>query len=182
MLSSQYPNGIKYADVTTVFRTDNKSDKSNYRPIRILPNLSKVYEQIMQNQIYSYLNKVFSKYQCGFRKGFSAKHCLVAMIEKWQRSLDSGGQSATVLTDLSKAFDCIDHELLIAKLNAYGFDNLSFTFIYLYLSERKQKTKINSSFSCWAEILFGAPQGPILGSLLFNSYIFDLFFDVRDLE
>ena len=146
--SLQYPNGLKYADVTPVFKKDDKSDKSNYRPISILPNLSKVYERIMQNQIYPYLNKIFSKYQCGFRKGFSAQHCLIAMIEKWRQSLDSGGQAAAVLTDLSKAFDCIDHELLIAKLNAYGFDNSSLTFISTYLYKRKQRTKINSSFSC----------------------------------
>ena len=101
--SSQYPNGLKYADVTPVFKKDDKSEKSNYRPISILPNLSKVYERIMQNQIYPYLNKNFSKYQCGFRKGFSAQHCLIAMIEKWRQSLDSGGQAAAVLTDLSKA-------------------------------------------------------------------------------
>ena len=111
----------------------------------------------MQNQIYPYLNKFFSKYQCGFRKGFSAQHCLIAMIEKWRQSLDSGGQATAVLTNLSKAFDCTDHELLIAKLNAYGFYDSSLTFIYLYLSERKQRTKINSSFSCRAEILFGVP-------------------------
>ena len=90
--SSQYPNGLKYADVTPVFKKNDKSDKNNYRPISILPNLSKVYEQIMQNQIYSYLNKIFSKYQCGFQKGFSAQHCLIAMIEKWHQSLDSGGR------------------------------------------------------------------------------------------
>ena len=174
--SSQYPNGLKYADVTPVFKKDDKSDKSNYRPISILPNLSKVYERIMQNQIYPYLNKIFSKYQCGFRKGFSAQHCLIAMIEKWRQSLDSGGQAAAVLTDLLKAFDCIDHELLIA------FDNSSLTFIYSCLSERKQRTKINSSFSCRTEILFGVPQGSIMGPLLFNAYICDLVFEVRDLE
>ena len=72
--------------------------------------------------------------------------------------------------------------MLIAKLNAYGFHNSSLTFIYPYLSERKQRTKINSSLSCWAEILFGVPQGSILGLLLFNAYICDLFFEVRDLE
>ena len=69
----------------------------------------------MQKQIYPYLNKVFSKYQSGFQKGFSAQHCLIARIEKWCWSFDSGGQAAAVLADLSKAFDCIDHELLIAK-------------------------------------------------------------------
>ena len=129
----------------------------------------------MQNQIYPYLNKIFSKYQYGFRKGFSAQHCLIAVIGKWRQSLDSGGQAAAVLTDVSNAFDCIDHELLITKLNAYGFDNSSLTFIYSYLSERKQRTKINSSFSCW-KILFGVTQGSILGPLLFNAYICDLFF------
>ena len=174
MSRSQYPNGLKYADVTPAFEKDDKSDKSNYRAISILPNLSKVYERIMQNQIYPY--------QCGFRKEFSAQHCLIAMIEKWRQSLDSGRQVAAVLSDLSKAFDCIDHESLIAKLNAYGFDNSSLTFIYSYLSERNQRTKINLSLSCWAQILFGVLQGSILRPLLFNAYICDLFFEVRDLE
>ena len=180
--TSQYPNSLKYAYVISLFKKDDKSDKSNYRPVSILPNLSKVYERIMQRQIYPNLNKIFSKYQRSFRKGFSAQHCLIAMIEKWRQSLDSGGQAAAVLTDLSKAFDCIDHQLLIAKLNAYVFDNSSLTFIYSYFSERKERTKINSSFSCWAEILFGVPQGSILGPLLFNAYICNLFFEVRDLE
>ena len=108
----------------------------------------------MQNQIYPYLNKIFSRYQCGFQKGFSAQYCLIAMIEKWRQCLDSGGQAAAVLTNLWKAFDSTVRELLISKLNAYRFDNSSLTFIYSYLSERKQRTKINSSFSCWSEILF----------------------------
>ena len=94
----------------------------------------------MQNQIYPYLNKLLSKYQCGFRKRFSAQHCLIAIFEKWCQSLDSGGQVAAILTDLSKAFDCIDHGLLIAELNAYEFNNSSLTFIYSYLSRRKQRT------------------------------------------
>ena len=182
MSSSQYTNGLKYADVTLVFKKDDKSDKSNYQSLSILLTFSQVYERIMQNHIYPYLNKFFSKYQCGFRKGFSVHHCLIATVEKWSQSLDSGGQVAPVLTDLSKVFVCIDHELLIAKLNAYGFDNSSLTFIYSYLPERKQRYKINSSFSCWADILFGIPQGSILGPLLFNAYICDLFFEVKDLQ
>ena len=85
---------------------------------------------------------MFSKYQCEFRKGFSAQHCLIAMIEKWRQSLDSGGQATAFLTDLSKGFDCIDHELLIAEINAYGFDNLSLIFIYSNLSEKSKELKL----------------------------------------
>ena len=124
-----------------VFKKDDKSDKSNYQLISILPNHSKVYERIMQNQIYPYLNKIFSKYQCDFWKGFSAQHCVISVIEKWCQSLDSGWQVAAVLTDLSKAFDYIDHELVIAKLNVNGFDNLSLSFIYLYVSGRNEGNK-----------------------------------------
>ena len=92
------------------------------------------------------------------------------------------GVNPSILTGRQLQFDYIDHGLLIAKLNGYGFDNSSLTFIYSYLSGRKQRTKINSSFSCWAEILFGVRQGSILGPLLFNAYICDLFFEVSDLE
>ena len=73
----------------------------------------------MQTQMYLYLNQIFSKYQCGFRKGYSAQHSLMAMIQKWRKFLDIGGHTGALLTDLSKTFDCIDHELLIAKLHAY---------------------------------------------------------------
>ena len=124
----------------------------------------------MQNQIYPYLNKFFQSISVAFGKG-SVPNTLIAMIGKWHQSLDSGGQAAAVLTGLWKAFDRIDHELLIAKLNAYEFDNSSLTFIYLYLFERKQRTKLNSSFSCWAEILFDVLQDSMLGPLLFNAYI-----------
>ena len=83
--------------------------------------------------MYPYFDKLFSKFQCGFRKGFNAQHCLITMTEKWQRSVDGGGQAGALLTDLSKAFDCIDHELLMAKLYAYSFDKNSLHFINSYL-------------------------------------------------
>ena len=182
MITASVMKELKYADITPIFKKDDKADKTNYRPISILPNLSKIYERFMQNQMYPYLNQIFSKYQCGFRKGYNAQHCLMAMIEKWRKFLDIGGHAGALLTDLSKAFDCIDHELLIAKLHAYGFDNDALKFIYSYLKGRKQRTKINSSYSSFAEILFGVPQGSILGPLLFNAYICDLFYGIDDLD
>ena len=114
---SAFPTGMKYEDVTPIHKKDDKTDKTNYRPISILPNLIKVYERLIYSQISPYFDSVLSKFQCGFRKGFNAQHCLLTMVEKWPKTLDEGGETGAVLTDLSKTFDCIDHNLLIAKLN-----------------------------------------------------------------
>ena len=134
----------------------------------------------MQKQMYPYLNQIFSKYQCGFRKGHNAQYFLMAMIEKWRKFLDIGRHAGGPLTDLSKAFDCIYHELLIAKLHAYGFDTDVLKFIYSYFRGRKHRTKINSSYSYFAEILFSVPQGSILGPLLINAYMCDRFHNIID--
>ena len=151
---------MKYAEVTPIHKKDNKIDKENYHPRSILPNLSKVYERLMHNQIYPYFQTIFSKFQCGFRKGFNAEHCLLAMVEIWHKTLDGGGETGAVLTDLSKAFDCIDHNLLIAKLNAYGFEKQSINLIYSYLTKRKQRAKVDSVVSLWEiffQVCFKAP-------------------------
>ena len=87
----------------------------------------------MYNQMYPYFDTLFSKFQCGFRKGFNVQHFLLAMIEKERKTVDKVGETGAVLTDLSKAFDCIDHNLLIAKLDAKGFEKQSFDFLHSYL-------------------------------------------------
>ena len=95
---------MKYADVTPIYKKDDKTDKTNYRPISILPNLSKIYERLMYNQISPYFDSVFSKFQSGFWS-FQCTHCLLTMVEKWRKILDEGGKTGVVLTDLSKTFD-----------------------------------------------------------------------------
>ena len=97
------------------------------------------------------------------------------MTERWRKSLNTGSHAGELSTGFSKEFDCIDHELLITKLNAYGFYNDALKFIYSYLRGRKQKTKINSSYSSFAEILICVRYGSILGPLLFNAYICVIF-------
>ena len=122
MFSSNFPSYSKNPNIKPIFKIKDRANVKNHRPVSILPNLSKVYERCMYIQIYEYLNKMLSKWQCGFRQGYSAQHCLLVMAEKWRQCLDNGGLSEALLTDLSTAFDCILHDLSIAKLAAYGFD------------------------------------------------------------
>ena len=120
--------------------------------------------------------------QCGFRKTFNAQHCLLVLVEKCPEVLDKRGYAGILLTDLSKAFDCINHELLIAKLHAYGFSLESLTFIQSYLTNQIQRVKINSSFSEYSNVESGVPQGSISGPLFFNIFVCDLFFDDIDTD
>ena len=99
----------------------------------------------------------------------------MALLEKWKQSLDNNGYAGVVIMDLSKAFNTIDHELLIAKLHTDGLTKLALKLLYSYLSSRWHRTKINTSFSTWRELLMGVSQGSILGPLLFNIYLNDLF-------
>ena len=104
------------------------------------------------------------------------------MLVKWKSAVDNKGNFGAFLNDLPKAFDCLLHDLLLAKINSYGFSLPALRMVQSYLSNRKQRTKINSEFSPWEEILFGVPQGSILGPLLFNIFLCDLFFIMNDVE
>ena len=171
---------LKMADMSPVFKKDDKTCKENYRPISVLPPVSKIFESRMYEDIELYMRKYFSPYLCGFRKGYSTQHCLLNLIERMKRSLDKQGYAAAILTDLSKAFDCINHDLLIAKLGAYGFSHSSLTVIQSYLYGRKQRTKVNNSYSSWTSPNAGVPQGSILGPILLNIYLNDSLYLVDE--
>ena len=177
--TSKFPNLLKLADVTPIHKKNERIIKGNYRNVSILPPVSKIYEREMFDQISVYIEKYLSPFLCGFRKGYSTQHCLMVMLDKWHKAMDNGKFAGALLTDLSKAFDCHNHELLIAKLEAYGFDQSSLSYIYSYLSDRKQRTKVNNSYSSWSSIKCGVPQGSILGPLLFNIYLNDIFYFVN---
>ena len=139
-----FPNDFKKAVVHPIHKKECKTEKPNYRPISILPNLSKIYEILLYDQMYSYFDTFFVKYQCGFRKGYNAQHCLLVMIEKMKEARDKNKVCAAVLTDLSKVFDCLIHDLLIAKPHAFGFDYKSLRVMYAYLNNRVRVTKVGS--------------------------------------
>ena len=174
--SSVFPSNLKNAEITPVHKKDSKNTESNYRPVSILSNISKIYEKCIFFQISNYFEKILARYRFGFRKGHNTQQCLLVMIEKRRQSLDKGGNYGALLTDLSKAFDYLSHDLLIAKLHAYGFDIPTLRLLHNYLINRNQRVKIDSAFSSWEEILFDVPQGSVLGPLLFNIFYVIYFF------
>ena len=170
-----FPNNLKLADISPTHKKGSRSDKSNYRPVSILPPVSKIFERMLYHQINESIADKLSPYLCGFRKNYNTQNCILSMIEKWRTSLDKKGSAGAVLTDLSKAFDCLNHELLIAKMHSYGFDYDALKLVYSYLSCRYQRVRINSHYSTLSGIISGVPQGSILGPLLFNIYINGIF-------
>ena len=138
---SHFSNTEKIACITPAFKKDDRYKKENYRPISVLNAFSKIFERFLLDQMVPYLENILSVFISAYRKHYSCQHVLLRMTEMWRRCLDDNKMVDAILMDLSKAFDCLPHDLLIAKLDAYGFDKEALRLILSYLSGRKQCVK-----------------------------------------
>ena len=160
IIDGKFPDQLKKADVSPVFKKGNHNDKTNYRPVSILPSLSKIYERLIYNQINHMTENALSIFQCGFRKKYSTQHALIAMIEKARKILDKGETFGALLTDLSKAFDCMTHDLLIAKLCAL--------FLFVEEVDIMSYTDDNTAHACSENVDVTLEKLEEVGKLLFE--------------
>ena len=152
LIKAEFPNEIKLADVNPILKKEDSSRAKNYKSVSVLPRVSKIFERILHRQISSYVDQFLSTFICIYRKGFGTKQALLSLIERWKNTLDKNRYVGAIFMDLSKAFDTINHDLLIAKLGAYGFDTESLKLVRSYLTNRFQRTKVNTSFSSWSKL------------------------------
>ena len=171
-----FPDLLKKAKIIPIYKDKEETLFSNYRPISILSSVSKVFERLMYNQLFRYFCnlKMFYKSQYGFRKHHSTEYAVLELIDRVSYAMDQNLLPVNIYLDLSKAFDTLDHNILLHKLNYYGVKGNSLSLLKSYLTNRTQQLQYNDTISDPSLIQCGVPQGSILGPLMFIVYINDI--------
>ena len=174
--SGVFPAELKVAKVIPLYKGDSKYVLSNYRPVSVLPVLSKILERLMYNRLVSFVNehKLLYKLQFGFRSDHSTAMALMTLVDNISNSIENGKFTLGVFLDFSKAFDCLNHKILFQKLEFYGVRDVALEWFKSYLKNRKQYVVFNKTESNYMNISCGVPQGSILGPLLFLLYVNDI--------
>ena len=174
--SGIFPSVLKTAKVIPIHKNNSKLDFLLYRPISLLSNIEKILERLMYNRMYKFFsdNNLIYPLKFGSRQKYSAAHALISLTENIIKNLDEGNIGCGILVDSQKAFDTVEHDILLSKLDHYGVSGLANEWFKSYLSNRKQYVSMNGYDSNLADVIFGVPQGSVLGLLLFLVYISDL--------
>jgi len=176
LIQGRVPDDLKMARVVPLYKKSDKTDVGNYRPVSILTIISKIFERVVYDQIKQYLVKknLLYQFQSGFRRGFSTESCLIHLSDFIRFEMDKGHMVGMLLLDLQKAFDSVNHDILLMKLQSIGINTDIVNWFQSYLSGRLQTINISGASSTPREITCGVPQGFILGPLLFFIYVNDM--------
>ena len=182
--TNTFPNDLRIGKVSPAHKSGDRDDLNNYRPMSVLPTIARVFERLLYNQMYTYLtdNKLLEQQQFGFRSIHSTALAMGNSINQWLMNVNSGELNSVVFLDIKKAFDTVNHGVLLQNLACYGIKDNSLKLIESYLKDRMQCCSVNGELSSMECIVFGVPQGSILGPLLFILYINDLPEYVPDVD